>query len=83
MSNMYEIDRSALLKVVLHAARFPTAAVNGVLLGKTGQRAPQASPPSSPRGQAGSVVHIYDAVPLCHNFITLTPVLEAALAQVS
>ena len=79
------VDRTALLKIVLHAAKYPCGAVNGVLLGTVAAAAaaPGASPPGSPRGAAGgAAVHVYDAVPLCHNFISLTPVLECALTQV-
>lgn len=76
------VDRGALLKIVLHAAKYPTTACNGVLIGtvRAGQP-PSGSPPTSPRG-ATAAVHVFDAIPLCHNFITLTPMLECALAQV-
>ncbi len=76
------VDQTALLKIVLHAAKYPTVAVNGVLIGRvSSKQSATSSPPGSPRG--GPAVHVFDAIPVCHNFITLTPMLECALAQVS
>lgn len=66
------MDRTALLKIVLHAAKYATTAVNGVLIGTV----------SNPASGQGPAVHVYDAIPLLHNFITLTPMLECALIQV-
>lgn len=63
------LSEDALLKVLLHAAKHPTTAVNGVLLGTvTG-------------GEGAAEVAITDAIPTCHSFISLAPVLEAALSQ--
>lgn len=80
----YTIDTGALLKIVLHSAKFPTSAVNGVLLGAVRDVMQSSqSPPGSPRADAArSTLHIYDAIPLCHTFITLTPMFESALIQV-
>lgn len=79
----YNVDRNALLKILLHSLKYPTTGVSGFLLGelKECESASQASPPSSPRAVAGKILHIYDAVPVCHNFLTLTLPLELALAQ--
>jgi hypothetical protein len=64
------VEPLALYKVLLHAIKHPTTAVNGVLLGAVA-------------GEGGSAaVTVTDAVPVCHSYITLAPVLEAALSQV-
>ena len=84
----YAIEGAAMLKILLHAAKHPTSAVNGVLLGTVspaagGAAAAGASPPTSPRVLgAAAAVQVTDAVPIGHTFITLAPVLEAALCQV-
>lgn len=77
------VDRGALLTMLLHAAKHPTSAVCGLLLGelRTPARAPGTSPPTSPRASMPKL-HVLDAVPVLHSFITLTPLLECALAQV-
>lgn len=65
------LGRSAIIKLVLHAAKFPHTAVNGVLLG------------SVSGGSAGEQqVDIVDAVPLFHSHHSLAPALEVALAQI-
>lgn len=60
------LTEEALFTILLHAAKHPTSAVNGLLLGTAGPGA----------------VEVARAVPVCHSFITLTPLLEAAMAQV-
>lgn len=67
----YNLSPDALFGVLLHAFKHPSSAVSGVLLGTAGDRA------------GGAAVEVAEAVPICHSFVTLTPVLEAALAQVS
>lgn len=69
MSTSYTCDQKALLKVLLHAAKYPAASVNGVLLGCI--------------ASDKQTVEIVDAIPLLHCFLTLAPALETALAQVS
>jgi len=66
----YSLSPDALFGVLLHAFKHPSSAVSGVLLGTAGDG-------------AGGAVEVAEAVPICHSFVTLTPVLEAALAQVS
>jgi len=79
MSRQYSLDRSALLKILLHSLKFPTTSVSGFLLGEeTSAKAAQTS--SSSTGSS-RVLHIYDAVPVAHNFLTLTLPLETALIQ--
>ena len=70
MSESYQLHESAALKLLLHAAKFPFAAVNGLLLGR-------------PAEDASSPVTVLDAIPLFHTFLSLAPMLETALAQVS
>ncbi|EIE26459.1 chlorophyll antenna size regulatory protein [Coccomyxa subellipsoidea C-169] len=66
------IDRLAILKILLHAAKYPSASINGVLLGRES--------PSASDGEAALLV--VDAIPLFHSFLTLAPSLETALLQV-
>ncbi|XP_015900907.2 ER membrane protein complex subunit 8/9 homolog [Ziziphus jujuba] len=61
----YEIAQTAYIKMVLHALRHRTSAVNGVLLGRV-----------SPQND---VVEITDSVPLFHSHIGLLPQLEISL----
>lgn len=56
----------SLIKVLLHAAKYPACAVNGVFLGTID----------------GDEVRIADVVPLFHNSINLAMQLEVALAMV-
>jgi hypothetical protein len=62
----YRVERDALLKLLLHAAKHPSSSVNGVLLGTA----------------SGGGVHVTDAVPLFHNSLTLADSTEVALVQV-
>ena len=59
------ISEKAALTILLHAAKYPAAAVNGVLLG-------QADP-------SKGILQITAAVPLLHSFLSLAPSLETAL----
>ena len=68
MSTSYTFDQTAILKILLHAAKYPAAAVNGVLLGRT--------------SSGNRTVEVVDAIPLLHSFLTLAPALETALVQV-
>ncbi|KZO97385.1 UPF0172-domain-containing protein [Calocera viscosa TUFC12733] len=61
----YTVSRLAYVKVLLHAAKYPTCAVNGVLL------------TSSPPGVTDVVVS--DAVPLLHHWTSLSPMMEIGL----
>ena len=79
---MCTVDRIAVLKILLHSAKYPSSAVNGVLLGTSSADAPsQASESSTHVGQP--TVHVTDAIPLLHSFLTLAPSMETALLQVS
>lgn len=59
----------AYAKAILHAWRYPQNAVNGAFLGYVHETTKD--------------VHIEDAVPLFHNQLSLSPMLEVALSQVS
>ncbi|CAN0449082.1 unnamed protein product, partial [Ectocarpus sp. 8 AP-2014] len=63
------VEEAAYLKLMLHAAKYPWAAVNGFLLGEEGLT-----------GKA-SVVCVKDAVPLFHTS-TLAPLLETSAVMV-
>ncbi|XVE80590.1 hypothetical protein DITRI_Ditri14bG0151900 [Diplodiscus trichospermus] len=65
----YEISQNAYIKLVLHAMKHKTTAVNGVLLGRV-----------NPQNE--NVVEIIDSVPLFHSNLALLPPLEIALIMV-
>lgn len=70
MSLPHKLAQTAYIKLVLHVLKYPSQAVNGVLLGK-----------ASAKG-CTDPVEIIDAVPLFHSQLALAPMLEIALAQV-
>ena len=77
MSDPPEIEFSAraYCKMVLHAAKYPHCAVNGVLLAK--HTTPKSEDPTLlPR------LTLADAVPLFHQIHGLSPMVEVALTQV-
>uniref|UniRef100_A0AAA9TUD2 ER membrane protein complex subunit 9 n=1 Tax=Bos taurus TaxID=9913 RepID=A0AAA9TUD2_BOVIN len=65
-----EISARAYVKMSLHAARYPHAAVNGLLL----------APAPAPR--SGECLCLTDCVPLFHSHLALSVMLEVALNQV-
>ncbi|KAL0306230.1 UNVERIFIED_CONTAM: ER membrane protein complex subunit/9 [Sesamum radiatum] len=64
----FEINQNAYIKLVLHALKHRTSAVNAVLLGRS--------------AGAGSAVEIVESVPLFHSQIGLLPPLEIALIMI-
>ncbi|KXJ24279.1 ER membrane protein complex subunit 8 [Exaiptasia diaphana] len=64
----YHISAKAYTKMLLHAAKYPHKAVNGVLLGEESIQ--------------DSEVYAQDAIPLFHQCLGLAPMLEVALNQV-
>ncbi|KAL0320898.1 UNVERIFIED_CONTAM: ER membrane protein complex subunit/9 [Sesamum radiatum] len=64
----YEINQTAYIKLVLHALKHRSAAVNGLILGRASSDA--------------AVVEIVDSVPLFHSQIGLLPPLEIALIMI-
>ena len=65
----YSLSPLAYLKLVLHAAAYPSSTVVGVLLGTVDDRSTGA-------------VTVSDAVPLLHHWSELSPAMEAGLALV-
>lgn len=63
-----EISARAYVKMCLHAARYPHAAVNGLLL--------------APAPASGECLCLTDCVPLFHSHLALSVMLEVALNQV-
>lgn len=66
----YQIGQNAYIKLILHALKHRSSAVNGVLLGRLSG------------GDSSPVVEIADSVPLFHSQIGLLPPLEIALIQI-
>ncbi|CAH9108040.1 unnamed protein product [Cuscuta europaea] len=64
----YEIHQNAYIKLVLHAIKHKTSAVNGVLLGSTSASA--------------DVVEVVDAIPLFHSQLSILPPLEISLFMI-
>jgi len=64
------MNAKAYVKPILHAAKYPHCAVNGVLLAEL------------TKNKDGKVVKLVDAVPLFHSSLTLAPMMEIALTQV-
>lgn len=62
------INAKAYCKLILHAAKYPHAAVNGILLAKTSNKSKE--------------LEFVDAIPLFHIALNLTPMAEIALTQV-
>ncbi|KAH7420668.1 hypothetical protein KP509_13G016300 [Ceratopteris richardii] len=71
MVGKYEIGAKAYLKAVLHAAKYKTCAVNGLLIGRV-----------KGDGLDNFSLQILECVPLFHNHLALLPMLEVALLQV-
>ncbi|CAK9145089.1 unnamed protein product [Ilex paraguariensis] len=67
----YEIEQNAYIKLVLHALKHKTSAVNGVLLGRI-----------SCGDTSNPVVEIVESVSLFHSQIGLLPPLEIALIMI-
>lgn len=71
------INGTALLKLLMHAAKYPASAINGLLLGSLfNEDALLLSNEGAPRLQ------VADIIPLFHEHLNLTMALEAALIQV-
>ena len=65
-----EISSTALVKLQLHLAKYPHCAVNGLLLG------------CKQRASEDKVIAIVDVIPLFHQCLQLSPMLEIALINV-
>lgn len=89
-SSSFEVDSAALLKILLHAAKHPSSDVLGVLVG----RPPKACSGAAAAGDADGIDdveaspapsvsgRVVDVLPLFHESVGLTPMLEVALLQV-
>ncbi|CAB4443664.1 unnamed protein product [Rhizophagus irregularis] len=67
----YIINKEAYLKIILHACKYPSSTVNGVLLAQ-----------EEVGNDDSNKIIIADAVPLFHHWNTLTPMLEVGLQQI-
>ena len=64
----YEISTRAYCKMIMHAAKYPSSNINGLLLAKK-------------TGEQRSVKYV-DCIPLFHINTALAPMVEVALAQI-
>jgi len=64
------LSPKAYVKPLLHAAKYPHCAVNGLLLSERQKH------------RDSRVLRIADAVPLFHSSLTLAPMMEVALTMV-
>lgn len=85
MSKSYSADNTALLKILLHSAKYGSSSVNGILLGKVLQTRGDGEDPTDAPGRPGQgiSVAVYDVVPLGHSYISLAPLLDVGLVEVS
>lgn len=72
-----KLTTQAYCKMVLHGAKYPHCAVNGLLVAER-QRPRKEHPPGS-----GSHTLFVDCIPLFHGTLALAPMLEVALTLVS
>ena len=66
-----EMSTRAYCKLIMHSAKYPSCAVNGLLLAKREDLKP-----------GSKVIKYTDCIPLFHLGMGLTPMLEVALTQV-
>eukprot|EP00959_Pyramimonas_sp_CCMP1952_P389151 8153824-Pyramimonas_sp.AAC.1 len=71
---VYELSPTAYVKMMLHVMKHPSSAVNGVLVGPK---------PATPNGDEPVKAVVVDAVPLFHGMLSLAPMTEIALTQVT
>ena len=64
------LSRRAYVKPLLHAAKYPHCAVNGLLLAERQKH------------RDSKIVKLTDAIPLFHSSLTLAPMMEVALTMV-
>lgn len=69
--NTVKLSSRAYTKMMFHAAKYPHCSVNGVLLATRDDT-----------GRANTI-SIVDAIPLFHQCLHVTPMVEIALAQVN
>lgn len=66
-----KISSRAYTKMILHSAKYPHLAVNGILLAK-----------ESSNKTAGRQLNVVDAIPLFHQCLYVTPMTEVAMIQI-
>lgn len=66
-----KISSRAYTKIILHAAKYPHCAINGILLA-----------PKDWSASKGKTLPIVDAIPLFHQCLYVSPMTEIALVQV-
>eukprot|EP00884_Botryococcus_braunii_P022229 jgi/Botrbrau1/8690/Bobra.0311s0005.1 len=84
MSKNYRADNTALLKILLHSAKYATSSVNGLLLGKisgAAEGAVESSDGSTRPGQRCDV-SVFDVIPVGHSYLSLAPLLDSSLIQI-
>jgi len=64
------LSRKAYVKPLLHAAKYPHCAINGLLLSERQKH------------RDSKALKITDAIPLFHSSLTLAPMMEVALTMV-
>jgi ER membrane protein complex subunit 8/9 len=69
-----EMSTRAYGKLIMHAAKYPSCAISGLLLAKRDDL--------RPGGAAARVIKYTDCIPLFHLGTGLTPMVEVALTQV-
>lgn len=72
MSN-YKISSRAYTKMILHAAKYPHCAINGILLSSS----------DDSNSRRDKTIEITDAIPLFHQCLNVSPMAEIALVQVT
>ncbi|KAG8680249.1 hypothetical protein FRC08_016438, partial [Ceratobasidium sp. 394] len=65
-SPKFTVSHKAYTKVIVHAAKYPHAPVNGVLIGR-------------PTPSDGGSIVVEDAIPLLHQWTSLSPMMEIGL----
>lgn len=85
MPLVYSINKSALLKILLHSASHPSYSINGLLIGrkhgKAAAKALQGEPGSPSSAQDKGSIEILDCLPLFHTSLSLSPMAEVGLIQ--
>lgn len=63
----------AYAKIIMHATKYPHCALNGVLLAESDK---------TKEGSKNQKITVVDAIPLFHQCLNVTPMVEIALSQV-
>jgi hypothetical protein len=76
-----DLATTPLIKLALHAAKYPASPVCGVLLGRDVVVDGEGGAEDA-GADASSSVRVVDAIPLLHSGLGLAPMLEVGLCQV-